>query len=450
MYSDDTIAAISSAVGAAARLIVRLCGSDSLSIAAMLGVPTDIPSSTFRRARIRFSDLLVPAHVYVFRSPRSYTGEDLVEFHLPGNPVLAKMLLADLLSRGVRSSEPGEFTARAYFNGKLDLTGAEGVAATIAANSQQQLTAARQLLSGELARRLAPITESLTHTLALLEVGIDFSEEDVSFISWPDVRTHVETADRDLSNLLSHSARFERLAHEPQVVLVGRPNAGKSTLLNALAGQERAVVSAIAGTTRDVLSAEVMLPRGKVRLIDVAGLDRALVGSEIESKMQARALQVIETADGVLLVQEAGDDRPAPVLPIPPSLLVRTKIDLGPARALSPPRGTPGEGGGEGHGEVLVSAITSDGLDELRHRLDQLSFGPTATASTLVLNLRHVQAIEESRQALARVREQLAAPSIELIALELREAIDCLGTILGRLTPDDLLGRIFSGFCIGK
>lgn len=443
MISGDTIAAISSATGQAARMVVRVSGPAAIELATQLGVEPGLPGGSARRCELHFCDLSLPSWVYLFRGPRSYTGEDLVEFHLPGSPVLAKMLLDRLLRAGARPAGPGEFTARAYFNGRIDLTAAEGVAATIAAGSEQELAAARQLLSGELARRLAPVMEALADTLALLEVGIDFSEEDVSFLSPDAVRERIGGADDALSRLLSDSARFERLAHEPQVVLVGRPNAGKSTLLNALAGRERAVVSATAGTTRDALSAEVTLARGIIHLIDVAGIEPEAAhagASEIEARMREHALRAVESADVVVLVEDPTGPRPPLALPREPALHVRNKSDL-PAPAPSPH--TPAEA-------LTVSALTGAGLDRLRARLDAICFGETSAGTSLALNLRHVHAITQAREALRRVRGELEAGRLELIALELREALDSLGGVLGRLTPDDLLGRIFSGFCIGK
>jgi tRNA modification GTPase len=432
MNSDDTIAAISSGVGAAPRMIVRLGGPNTLPIVLALGVGEHTAGSA-RRCYLAFNGLNVPSWLYLFRSPHSYTGEDAVEFHIPGNPLLAKMLLDELYRRGARPAEPGEFTARAYFNGRLNLAQAEGVAATIAAGNQQELAAARQLLAGELARRLAPITHLLTDTLALVEVGIDFAGEDVTFLSNEEVTARTGQADTALANLVAESARFERLSHEPQVVFVGRPNAGKSTLLNALAGRDRAVVSNIAGTTRDAISAEVALTRGMVHATDVAGLDESEPTTDIGRQMRDHALRAAEQADVLVLVHDITTSAPPPPLPRNPDLIIRSKQDLS---GLAP-----------APDELPVSAKTGFGLHSLRSRLDTLCFGESSTGASLALNLRHLHAIAEARAALTRA-SHLDSP--ELLAIELRESLDALGAILGKITPDEVLGRIFSGFCIGK
>jgi tRNA modification GTPase len=344
------------------------------------------------------------------------------------------MLLDELIRHGARQAEPGEFTARAYFNGRIDLTEAEGVAATIAAQGERELAAARQLMAGELARRLKPVLIDLADTLALIEVGIDFSEEDVTFISPEELNARIEQMDGSLEALLRESARFERLSHEPRIVLVGRPNAGKSTLLNALAGHARAVVSPQQGTTRDAIWAQVRLRRGMVRVIDIAGLD-ALAEDSISRQMQDRARQAIEQADLLVLVRDCTDDRPSPLLGRPPDLHVASKSDL--AGSVQPD-------------ELPISVVTSTNINELRDQLDLFAFGETTSGAALAVNARHVQAIQEAREALCRAIERTNTSQAELLALELREALDVLGSVLGSVTPDDVLGRIFSGFCIGK
>ena len=446
MTSSDTIAAISSAVGPAARMIVRVSGADAVRIASVIAGMNLAGGrgGEAYKSKLRFSDLSIPGWIYFFKSPHSYSGEDLIEFHVPGNPLLARMLLDELLRLGARSAEPGEFTARAFFNGRIDLTAAEGVAAAISAHNQQELSAARQLLSGELSRRLQPLMDRLAQMLALVEAGIDFSEEDISFIATEQIADGTEQIKTELQDLFEQSTRFERLSHEPTFVLVGRPNAGKSTLLNALAGGPRAIVSATAGTTRDALSAEVALDRGLARLIDVAGLDEEPPGAsdssaagDIAGQMHQRAVRALEEADFVILVRDLMDQRPLLRLRRHPNLLVQTKKDLMPEAAE--------------HEGLSVSAQTGENLDLLRREMSQVAFGaPTPASAALALNSRHLQAIDEAIASLNRAQFAVNSCGAELIALELREALQALGQILGQMTPDDLLGRIFSTFCIGK
>lgn len=449
MNPDDTIVAVSSAVGAAPRMIVRLSGPAAFALAGTVLTAAVAREAGVRPARLRWHEFDLPAVVYAFVAPRSSTGQDVVELHLPGNPTVVKQVVRALVAAGARPAEAGEFTARAYFNGRLDLAQAEGVAATISAANEQELRAARQLLAGELARRLRPITDGIAEMLALVEAGIDFSEEDVSFLPPDALRARAAEVDAQLDRLVRESRRFERLTHEPTVVLVGRPNAGKSTLLNALAGAERAVVSPHAGTTRDAIWAEVLLRRGLVRMVDVAGIEADLPApddgspaAEIARQMRRKAEQAVESADVLVLAIDRADPVGAPRLSRRPDLVVHTKADLLPARSADA-------------SGLAVSALTGVGLPQLRDRLDALAFGApdgaggTAGGTGLALNARHVTAIEEARAAIGRVQAG-AEKTGELVALDLREALDALGSIVGQVTPDDVLGRIFGAFCIGK
>ncbi len=432
MNTGDTIVAISSAVGEAARMIVRLSGPGAPAVANNLTLRTGRlnDQASVERVSLSVNDFCFPAWVYTFVAPKSYTGEDLIELHLPGNPLLARMTLDACQQHGARLAEPGEFTARAYFNGRLDLAEAEGVAATIAAHGEAELAAARQLMAGELSRRLKPAMDLLADTLALVEVGIDFVDEDVTFLSAADIAERLDRADHFLASIQSDSSRFEKLSHEPQVVLVGAPNAGKSTLLNALAKQDRAVVSPIAGTTRDVLSAAVYLRRGSVQLIDIAGIEISTSG-DVDRQMQVQALNAIETADVLIHVRDASSSETAIELSRAPDLTVYAKADLYPAMAQA----------------TAVSALTGEGLDNLRDQLDRIAFGSQTIGASLALTSRHLLAIDAARSAIARATQR---SELEVLALEIRDALDHLGQILGVIAPDDLLGRIFSAFCIGK
>jgi tRNA modification GTPase len=438
MNNDDTICAISSSAGPAARMIVRLSGPAARVMA--LTICPDLPAQvSARRHRLHFCDLEVVAWVYGFVWPRSYTGEEMVEFHLPGNMKLVQLLIGHLQRRGARMAEPGEFTARAYFNGRLDLTRAEGVAAIISAHGERELQAARQLLAGELAGRLRPMMDRLTEALALIEAEIDFVDEPVTFLARPDLRRRLDAILDDLRNLLSNSRRFERLSHQPRVVLVGRPNAGKSTLLNWLAGHDRAIVSPLAGTTRDVLWTEVMLPAGSIHLVDVAGLEMdESPESVVDAQMREHARRAIAEADLAVLVQEVGDPRPPIQVDRPFDLCVDTKADL-----LKAPAGSVGDA-------ILISAKTGLGRDNLIGALNRLAFAGDGGEARLALNHRHVQSIERAADHLQQAAEMAESESIELLALELRAALDHLGRILGVVSPDELLGEIFSRFCIGK
>lgn len=447
MITTDTIVAISSAVGVAARMIVRVSGDQAI---ALLKELTDEAPTRPGAYRIHLrcpkalceTSVTFPAWVYVFCAPRSYTGQDLIELHLPGNPLLVQSVVEDLIRRGARSAEPGEFTFRAFIHGRLGLTEAEGVALTIHAANESELRAARQLMSGELARRLEKPMDRLADALALLEAGIDFVEEDISFISTQELTDRIDQVRQEIEQLLRSTARIERITHEPRFVLVGKPNAGKSSLLNALTRSDRAVISPVAGTTRDAISAQIVLDRGIVTVIDVAGLEPITHDPHgIQTQMQEQALRTLQQADFVIQVMDGTDPDPSVRLPRIPDLCVINKIDLNPHPDSQEAFPFP---------TVRVSAKTGENLSELERIMSELAFGRVESGATLSLSARHVAALEECLSALDQTKTSLSEGASELVAQDLRSALEALGQILGQVTPDDLLGRIFSSFCIGK
>lgn len=435
MPDQATIVALATPTGAAARLIVRTSGARAFDLGAQLGA-NELHVGRAKPVSLRFADLSVRATCYSFQAPRSHTGEEVVEYHLPGNALLGRLLIEALVQLGGRQAQPGEFSARAFFNGKLRLDEAEGVAASISASNDRELAAAGRLRAGELARRMAPAMEELADLLALTELGIDFTEEDVVVLDPAEAQRRMALLRNELGKLLAESARLEQLGQPPRIALVGRPNAGKSTLMNALAGYRRAVASDQPGTTRDALSADVELPGGRVTLIDLAGVGEPPPGS-LDAEAHRRTMHEATIADVLVLVRDAMDERADPPLPRPADVRVLSKIDLQPDAA--------------GEGELGVSALAGRGLDELQRRLGEVAFTIHGGAESLALCARHREHICVALEALAQAASAAGtAGAAELLALHLREALNALGGILGTVSPDDLLGRIFGRFCIGK
>jgi tRNA modification GTPase len=428
-------------------MIVRLSGADAWNSVARFCTPATFTPGRFCRCLLAVDGMACPITVYPFRGPKSFTGEDLIELHLPGNPLLAELTLRKFLEAGVRHADPGEFTARAFFHGKLDLTQAEGVAAAIAASDQASHRAARQLLGGEIARLLTPIMDRIAHVLAMTEAQIDFADEPLEAGAFTALRDQAKQAAAQIDGLISDSAHLAPLRHAPTAVLLGRPNAGKSTLLNALAQSQRAVISPIAGATRDALRAAVAMRRGEIELIDVAGLDEesklaATAQPEIAKQMRESALRAAAEADIVILVRDCADASPPPPLPRAADLIVITKIDLQ-LKNIAMEKDA-----------VTVSAQTGENLPTLLEALDRIAFGENSANRTLALSARALASINEGRVALQRyldaTEDSHATTPLEVQALELRECLDALGQVLGVMLPDEILGRIFSTFCIGK
>jgi tRNA modification GTPase len=380
----------------------------------------------------------VPGAV-VRRAPRTFTREDLVEIHLPGAPPLIDALLRLLVSRGARPARPGEFTLRAFRNGRIDLVQAEAVERLIAAEDDADRRAALGQLGGEFSRRLRRIEEGLLDLCADVEAAIDFVDQDIEILDREEARRRTRELLEELRGLRSESALGRVRDGRPVVALLGPPNAGKSTLFNALTGKD-ALVSPVPGTTRDVLAADVDagIP---VRLLDAAGLSEP--AGEIEAEACRRAREAVRAADLVLFVVDASDWEPAvPLEPREaPALLVLNKCDLDP--------GTEARGRFRISRSVCVSARTGRGLPELRAALAE-RLGTSESSGRYRIDLRQEEALEDAEAALDRASGSASGLGPEFAALDLRGALSALGAVSGRETDERLLDRVFSRFCLGK
>jgi len=461
---EDTIAAISSAVGQSARGLVRLSGPEAVALAEQVfrcdgGRRVGDLTGHVRQAGqvlIRPQGPLLPAELYLFRSPRSYTGQDLVELHTIGAAPLLTMLLERILWAGARLADPGEFTARAFFSGKVDLAQAEGVAATVASQSDAQLVAATRLLDGELSRRTRGIGEALTDVLALVTAEIDFADEPIEFISSAELVGRVAQVAGQVRELLGGSVAIERMEVLPRVMLVGGTNVGKSCLLNRLTGLDRAICSPLAGTTRDVLTASADLADCEALLLDAAGLD--VTDDPLERAAHAAARDAVAVADAVAFVVDASADDHRGEAELlgevrqlnarAPVVVVANKTDLRADLA-----GLETRFGGE---MLPVSALTGAGLEALRRRLGgHLADRAPPQGGRLLLHDRQRRQIALAAEATGRAADLLApagevADVAELAAVELRAALDALKELTGDVVTEDILASIFARFCIGK
>ena len=436
----ETIVALSSASGPGARAIVRLSGADVLSSIAPL-FSSAAPLERKRRrweGAIRLPGLAspLPADVYLWPGPHSYTGQDLAELHVLSSPPLVELLIAQLLAGGARAARPGELTMRGFLAGKLDLTRAEAVLGVIEAGSRSELKHALAQLAGGVTRPLQQLRDDLLDLRADVEAGLDFSDEDLQFVDVEDLLKRLGKA-MALVTLVGKQVEHRGLAERPfRAVLAGRPNAGKSSLFNALSGG-RALVSPEAGTTRDYLVQRIELHGVDLELVDTAG--RRSSNHVLERQAQDLGREQAEVADLLLLcvpgeIDLSIDEDELVIRQTPPVLLIATMTDEQPASA----------------GRLATSARTGAGLDQLRRELAERarSWARPALAPSLSRCRHHVAAcLDHLRRAHAVV---LYSDPAEVLAMELHGALDQLGEMVGAVYTDDLLDRIFSRFCIGK
>lgn len=441
----DTIAAVATAPGAGGVGIVRLSGPQALAIAAAMGAGQLRP----RRARYaRFVDadgeVIDDGIALAFLAPASFTGEDVVELQAHGSPVVLRALVARACALGARPARPGEFSERAFLNGKLDLAQAEAIADLIAAGDARAARAARRSLEGVFSRRIQALSEQLLRLRVHVEAALDFADEPLDTLGGTALRSGLAEVGDALAGLLAEAERGRRLRDGLHVVIVGPPNAGKSSLLNVLAGRERAIVSELAGTTRDTLHEVIRVDGLELTLVDTAGLRAG--GDAIEREGMRRAGVELQRADVALVVVDARDPQAghaalADLLdPQLRQLWLHNKTDLLPAAPALPDQA------------LGISTRTGAGIQALLARLQALVSGPALASAEgeFSARARHVLALQQALAHLDLARGELDRQALELAAEHLRLAHDALGEITGKTSPDALLGRIFSTFCIGK
>ncbi len=443
MHNTDTIVAIATPAGSGGVGIVRLSGPQAQRIAETVCARTLRPRQAHHvRFRDADGETLDDGIALLFAAPASYTGEDVAELHAHGSPAVLRQLVARCCALGARMARPGEFSERAYLNGRLDLAQAEAVADLIAAGDARAARAARRALDGEFSAHVDALAAALLAIRVHAEAAIDFADEPLDTLGGADLRARLDDAAAQLDALLQAAQRGQKLRDGLHAVIVGPPNAGKSSLLNALAGSERAIVTEIAGTTRDLLRETVRVDGVELTLVDTAGLREG--GDAIEREGMRRAQAELRRADLALVVLDARD--PAAGLQavddaladVPARIVVHNKCDL----LASPP--APDETA------IAVSAKTGAGLERLHARLREAAGGGEAEEGAFTARARQVEALRRAGRALAAARAALADEALDLTAESLRLAHDALGEITGRTLPDDLLGHIFSTFCIGK
>ncbi len=450
-YVEDTIAAIATPAGRGGVGIIRVSGSKAGSIArSVLGVLPRPRVAEYLPFLDDKGEIIDQGLALYFPDPHSFTGEDVLELQGHGGPVVLDLLLKRVLSLGARMARPGEFSQRAYLNDKIDLTQAEAIADLIDACTEQAARCAMHTLEGVFSDWVYATVERLTRLRMYVEAAIDFPEEEIDFLADSKVTDELNALLAELDRVIGQAQQGQLLREGMRIVLAGQPNTGKSSLLNRLAGRDSAIVTSIPGTTRDVLREEISIDGMPVHVIDTAGLRES--DDVIEQEGIRRSWQEMEQADQVLLLLDDrtgyGEDEEKILSLLPPKLavtFVHNKIDLSGAEPAQEKRGN--------KVHLWLSVKHDLGMDLLREHLKAcVGFNGAGSAEgQFMARRRHLLALEQARQFIEKGAAQLRDYAAgELLAEELRQAQKALGEITGEVSSDDLLGRIFSSFCIGK
>jgi tRNA modification GTPase len=447
---DDTIAALATPVGTSALAVIRISGLDTKRLATELLGRAPLPRTVSRvDYRDRAGELIDDVLITFFPGPKSYTGDDVLELSSHGNPFIARRLLDDLYARGCRPAAPGEFTERAFLNGKMDLSQAEAVMDVIHARSERALAAAHYQLRGALGRRLQGLVDGLLAALARVEAYIDFPEEDLPTEDTELVAAEIDAVLRGTKRLLATEKAGAWLREGIATVILGEPNAGKSSLLNQLVGRDRALVSPEPGTTRDFIEERTVVGGHSLRLIDTAGLNTT--PGAIEKLGIEKTVEQLESADLILVVIDAS--RPTPSFSpdilerfgAANTLLVFNKADLvGSGVIATTVAGLP---------PIPISALTGAGVGQLEKAISALAdrFQESLGDEFVAVNARHALALAEVSRSLEDALKNLQERGpVELLASDLRSALDAVGQISGKVDNERMLDALFLTFCIGK
>ncbi len=441
----DTIAAIATPPGTGGVGIIRISGSIAVSIAQQITQHSFLPRQAVYCSFIDEKNLSIDSGILLyFPNPNSYTGEDVIELQGHGGRVVMDMLLKRVIELGARIANPGEFTERAFLNNKINLAQAEAVADLIESSTVQSVRSAQRSLQGTFSNKIDDLVDQLTELRIFVEAAIDFVDEEIDFLSDGVVANKIQGISKQINSIMKTAQQGRLLRDGMTVVLAGKPNAGKSSLLNALAGHEAAIVTDIAGTTRDVLKEQIQLDGLPLHIIDTAGIRET--ESDLEKEGIKRAQQQINQADIVLLLIDSNQPEDLYVLDhIPehiPVCKVYNKIDLSqkPADMI------------EKAGEVslYISAKKQLGMDLLVDYLKKAIGYNEQTEDVFIARRRHIQALESAHISVVSAEAQLEVEGFELVAEELKQAQNSLAEITGEVSSDELLGKIFSSFCIGK
>ncbi|HKB86715.1 MAG TPA: tRNA uridine-5-carboxymethylaminomethyl(34) synthesis GTPase MnmE [Ignavibacteriaceae bacterium] len=449
-FTEDTITAIATPSGAGAISVIRVSGALSFEISDKIFKGkkrlSDSESHTIHYGEIvnergiSIDDVLIS----VFRNPHSYTGEDSIEISTHGNPLISKQIVELLIRNGARPAEPGEFTKRAYLNNKIDLAQAEAVADIISSRTDASLRGARNQLDGLLSKKVEEIRSALINVSSFVELELDFAEEDVEFVNLDELSKRIEKVKSEIETLLKSYSFGKVIKDGVNAAIVGKPNVGKSSLLNYILKESRAIVSHIPGTTRDIIREDVSIDGILFRLYDTAGIRISEDIIEIEGVLRSR--QAVKDADIVLLISDVEQGRSEELLEEIRSftdenkiLKILNKIDLG--------------SNDTKNYDAAISALSGEGIESLFFIMKEKALGSASYSEkgAIVSNSRHYECLRRAKETLEKAEESIKNKmSGEFISVDLRKAADDIGEIIGIVTSDDILNNIFTKFCIGK